>query len=105
MICQARLQTAPNQNESGVFRVLPVLWTHSIATLFVLPTGEALAAAWAGDNTGPPALADVQGFYKTLRTHYPAAEIAASTFDAFFAAANAPAVKARLPVVTAGKKE
>ena len=31
----------------------------SIATLFVLPTGEALAAAWAGDNTGPPPLADV----------------------------------------------
>ena len=71
----------------------------------MLPTGEALAAAWAGDNTGPPPLADVQGFYKTLRTHYPAAEIAASTFDAFFAAANAPAVKATLPVVTAGKNE
>ena len=43
-----------------------------IATLFVLPNGEALCAAWAGDNTGPPPLADVQQFYATLKHEYPA---------------------------------
>ena len=43
-----------------------------IATLFVLPNGEALCAAWAGDNTGPPPLADVQQFYATLKREYPA---------------------------------
>ena len=70
------------------------------ATVFVLPNGVALCAAWAGDNTGPPPLADVQGFYATLKAAYPAAEVAASTFDAFFAVANWPEVKSKLPVVT-----
>ena len=72
----------------------------TIATVFVLPNGVALCAAWAGDNTGPPPLADVQGFYATLRSAYPAAEVFASTFDAFFAVANQPEIKAKLPVVT-----
>ena len=36
-----------------------------------------------------------------LAALYPAAEISASTFDAFFAAANRPEVKAALPLVTA----
>ena len=73
----------------------------SIATVFVLPTGEALAAAWAGDNTGPPPLADVKDFYATLHEQYPFAEVVASTFDGFFAAASKPEVKAELPIVTA----
>ena len=73
----------------------------TVATLFVLPTGEALAAAWAGDNTGPPSLADVQGFYDTLHKKYPSAKVVASTLDAFFVAANQPEVKAKLPIVTA----
>lgn len=72
----------------------------TVATLFVLPTGEALVAAWAGDNTGPASLADVEGFYATLQRQYPHAEVNASTLDAFFAAANKPEVKARLHVVT-----
>ena len=60
-----------------------------------------MSPAWAGDNTGPPSLAEVQGFYATLKAQFPAAEVSASTFDAFFAAANQPEVKAQLPVVTA----
>eukprot|EP01050_Picozoa_sp_SAG11_P025994 SAG11_NODE_6067_length_1395_cov_1.146605_1_plen_382_part_10 len=73
----------------------------SVATLFVLPNGEALCAVWAGDNTGPPPIADVQSFYTTLRAQYPAAHVVASTLDAFFAAASAPEIKAQLPHVTA----
>jgi hypothetical protein len=73
----------------------------STATVFVLPTGEALCAVFAGDNTGPPPLSDVASFYATLRKQYPAAEVSASTFDRFFAAASKPEVKAKLPVVTA----
>ena len=72
----------------------------TIATVFVLPNGEALCAAWAGDNTGPAALADVQGFYAKLEASYPSANVTASTFDAFFATANLPEIKAQLPVVT-----
>ena len=68
--------------------------------MFVLPNGEALCAAFAGDNTGPPPLADVQGFYAALRASYPSANVTASTFDAFFATANQPEIKAQLPVVT-----
>ena len=71
------------------------------ATVFVLPTGDALVAAWAGDNTELPALPDVKTFFATLKGVYPDAEITASTFDAFFAVANRPEVKAQLPVVTA----
>ena len=59
-----------------------------------------MCAAWAGDNTGPPPLQEVAGFYTSLRGRYPQAEVAASTFDAFFAVANEPAIKAQLPVVT-----
>ena len=70
------------------------------ATVFVLSTGEALVAAWAGDNTALPSVADVQGFFATLKGRYPDAEIVTSTFDAFFAVANRPEVKATLPVIT-----
>jgi hypothetical protein len=41
------------------------------ATLFVLPNGVAMCAAWAGDNTGPPPLVEVIGFYDSLRGRYP----------------------------------
>eukprot|EP00947_MAST-08B_sp_MAST-8B-sp1_P006578 g6578.t1 len=60
-------------------------------TLFVLPTGEALCVAWQGDNTGPAPLKAVQGFYADVRRRHPGATVEASTFDAFFRAANAPA--------------
>jgi hypothetical protein len=35
-----------------------------------------------------------------LTSAYPAAEVKASTFDAFFAVANQPQIKAQLPLVT-----
>ena len=100
-----------------------------ITTLFVLPSGEALCVAWQGDNTGPAPLEAVQGswtrtifwvvvplclsakavpvrmldragFYDHLTAQYEGAEVLASSFDAFFAAANTPALKKLLPVVT-----
>jgi hypothetical protein len=71
------------------------------ATLFVLPSGDAMCAAWAGDNTGPPPLEEVMGFYESLKGRFPQADIQASTFDAFFAVANRPEIRAQLPVVTA----
>ena len=70
------------------------------STVFVLPNGEALAVAWQGDNTGPAPLADVQAVYHKLRQQFPAANVTASTFDAFFAVANQPEIKRQLPVVT-----
>ena len=53
-----------------------------------------------GDNTGPAPLADVRGFYASLRQRFPGAAVSASTFDAFFSIASRPEVKAKLPVVT-----
>ena len=41
------------------------------------------------------------GFYESLQGRYPQADVKASTFDAFFAVANRPEIKAQLPVVTA----
>lgn len=73
----------------------------TIATIFVLPSGVALAVAWNGDNTGPGPAADNEMNYRKLRSIYPNATVLSSTFDAFFAAANVPEVKAKLPVVTA----
>ena len=49
---------------------------------------------------GPAPLDEVAGFYRTLKQKFPAADVAASTFDAFFAVANQPAIKKQLPVVT-----
>ena len=71
------------------------------AVVFVLPSGEAMAAGWSGDNTGPTPNDVAQRDFAALRALYPRAAVKASTFDAFFDAANAPAVKAQLPVVTA----
>ena len=53
-----------------------------------------------GDNTGPAPLEDVAGFYASLQGRFPAANVSASTFDAFFKVANQPEVKGQLPVVT-----
>ena len=72
------------------------------ATVFVLPNGVALAAGWVGDNSGPPPVATAQEDFTSLRALFPNATIKASTFDAFFAVANEPAVKQLLPVVTVG---
>jgi hypothetical protein len=71
-----------------------------ISTVFVLPNGVAMAAAWSGDNTGPGSLADFLNDTATLQARFPAAKILSSTFDAFFAIANQKQVKAQLPVVT-----
>ena len=70
------------------------------STVFVLPNGVALAAAWQGDNTGPATSQQVAADFKQLQDKYPQAKILASTFDAFFKIANEPAIKAQLPVVT-----
>jgi hypothetical protein len=40
-----------------------------------------------------------EGFYATLKSAYPTANITASTFDSFFAEANRPEIKAKLSVV------
>lgn len=70
------------------------------ATVFVLPNGVALAAAWRGDNTGPGPIPDVQNDYAMLRKEFPDAKVFSSTFDAFFTIANQPEVKSKLPIVT-----
>jgi hypothetical protein len=67
-------------------------------TVFVLPNGVALCAAWSGDNSGP---SDNAGTLKSLRKAYPNATVHASTFSAFFDEANKPENKKGLQVVTA----
>ncbi len=71
------------------------------STVFVLPNGVALAAAWNGDNTGPGPSDNLKSDYDMLRKRFPGAKIMSSTFDDFFEVANQPEVKALLPVVTA----
>jgi hypothetical protein len=71
-----------------------------ISTVFVLPNGVAMAAAWSGDNTGPGSLAGFLNDTATLQAKFPSAKVLSSTFDAFFAIANQKDVKAQLPVVT-----
>ena len=73
----------------------------TVSTVFVLPTGEALAAGWVGDNMGPPDRDTVDAMVRSLQQRFPQAEVDTSSFDAFFAAANRPDAKRRLPVVTA----
>eukprot|EP00038_Savillea_parva_P014002 m.9819 g.9819 ORF g.9819 m.9819 type:complete len:715 (-) comp2679_c0_seq1:122-2266(-) len=70
-------------------------------TVFVLPNGIAFAACWQGDNRGAPDLNFTADAFETIRKQYPAAEIEASTLDAFFQVANQPEVKRLLPVITA----
>jgi hypothetical protein len=86
---------------SGAEVVLTYETTYGTpSTVFVLPNGVALAAAWQGDNTGPATSQQVAADFKQLQDKYPQAKILASTFDAFFKIANEPAIKAQLPVVT-----
>lgn len=60
---------------------------------------EALIVEHTGDNHGPPAVADVLAAFQAARDGFPAAEVVASTLDAF---ANAVApMQPSLPVVTA----
>ncbi len=65
--------------------------------------GEALCAAWRGDNAGAHSPAEVRAIFDALRRRWPAAEVRASDFDAFAAplAAAARAGEVSLPVVTA----
>jgi hypothetical protein len=65
--------------------------------------GEALCAAWRGDNEGPHSPTEVRAIFDALRRRWPAAEVLASDFDAFAAplAAAAVAGEVSLPVVTA----
>jgi hypothetical protein len=68
-------------------------------TEFVLPNGVALAVAWYGDNRGPSG--GLAGALSGLRKRFPAANVHASSFTAFFREASRPENKAKLPVVTA----
>lgn len=69
-------------------------------TVFVLPSGVAMAACWESDNRGPPDLDFVRSSISTIQKRFPSASVVSSTFDAFFDVANEPSVKSQLPVVT-----
>jgi hypothetical protein len=80
---------------------ITVAYQGSYGDLLSLPgSGSALYFAFTNDNLGPHTPADVRRIYADLRSQYPGARIQASTLSGF-ASEISPAVKDRLPVVTA----
>jgi len=62
---------------------------------------EALAFLHAGDNLGPPNVAEVVDAHQALAERYPGAEVRGSTLDAFARALAGSGAASGLPVVTA----
>lgn len=62
---------------------------------------EVLAFLHAGDNLGPPSLAEVVAAHRDLAERYPTASVRASTLDGFARALQASGAVSHLPVVTA----
>ena len=59
-----------------------------------------MAAGWFGDNSGPADVNTTEVDFASLRVLFPNASVESASFDEFFAIANQPKVKAKLPVVT-----
>ena len=61
---------------------------------------EALCYGYLGDNAGPPNAAGIASSFARVQAAFPNAVVVGSTFDAFYAKLDVPAVRRKLDVLT-----